>query len=722
MPCPTCGLARRPDGTCPACLLAAARTTDAVSQPLPIDLNDLRQRLPGFEILHLHGQGGMGAVYRARQRDLGRIVALKVVVPHRTEVAERFATEARALARLDHPGIVRVFDAGIAGDLCWLSMEFIDGPTLRQALGQGIMTPARALALLPDLCGALQYAHDQGVVHRDLKPENLLLTPEGRVKIADFGLARLLGDPAVAPTRTGVVMGTMSYMAPEQIERPGTVDHRADLFALGVVAYELLTGELPLGRFAAPSQKVAIDVRLDEVVLRALEKEPERRWQRAAEIGSRVEDIAARPAPPTGEDLVTVATWRGWPLVHLARGVDPTTGQPRTARGLVAIGPRAVGAIAIGGRARGLVALGGLATGVVAIGGVALGVVSLGGLSLGLGLGLGGLAVGALAWGGVAVGGIALGGVATGAVAGGGVAFPWLTTADGWSLAVREGLPWLGGPGMMVAVMLLALVPVVLPLLARALPRWGAWRMPSTGTPSMGIVPAVLLTIVLLTAQATLVVPALTAPAAPTKAIIADGRRIAEALQKGRWAEARRHFGSRLHEAVTEDLLAEVTEGAAARVGGWQGMGEITVAPTTTPGYRTVRVPLQGREGVVPLRWVVNRNGLGVGIWLDAPPLGDAEVTTLAERVADALIARRFTDVEALESRTVRQALGADRLAEVWATLGSAALQRGPVTVRRQQGLSVATLSLTSPEGAWILEVSINDVGLVIGLFIRPGA
>ena len=173
---------------------------------------------------------------------------------------------------------------------------------------------------------------------------------------------------------------------------------------------------------------------------------------------------------------------------------------------------------------------------------------------------------------------------------------------------------------------------------------------------------------------------------------------------------------------MNEDLLAEVTEGAAARVGGWQGMGEATVAPTTTPGYRTIRVPLQGREGVVALRWVVNRNGLGVGIWLDAPPLGDAEVRALAERVADALIAHRFTDVEALESRTVREALGADRLAEVWATLGSAALQRGSVTVRRQQGLSVATVPLTSAEGTWALDVSINDVGRVMGLFIRPGA
>src|SRR5439155_18119915 len=144
------------------------------------------------------------------------------------------------------------------------------------------------------ICDALQFAHDEGIVHRDIKPENILLDKKGRVKIADFGLAKILGKQPTDFTITGKgeKMGTPHYMAPEQVEKPQTVDHRADIYSLGVVFYEMLTGELPLGRFAAPSQKVQIDVRLDEVVLRALEKEPERRYQQESQVRTDVETIA----------------------------------------------------------------------------------------------------------------------------------------------------------------------------------------------------------------------------------------------------------------------------------------------------------------------------------------------------------------------------------------------------------------------------------------------
>ncbi len=176
-------------------------------------------------------------------------------------------------------------------------MEFVDGVNLRRLLDTGKLASEEALAIVPQVCDALQYAHDHGVVHRDIKPENVLLDKEGRVKIADFGVAKLVGRDASDLTLTGAgqIMGTPQYMAPEQIEHPLEVDHRADIYSLGVVFYQMLTGELPLGRFAPPSKKVQIDVRLDEVVLRALEKEPERRYQQVSEIKTRVETIVKTP-------------------------------------------------------------------------------------------------------------------------------------------------------------------------------------------------------------------------------------------------------------------------------------------------------------------------------------------------------------------------------------------------------------------------------------------
>jgi hypothetical protein len=179
-------------------------------------------------------------------------------------------------------------------------MEFVDGTDLRRVLQAGELSPEEALSIVPQICEALQFAHDEGIVHRDIKPENILLDKKGRVKIADFGLAKLLGRPAAPYTLTadGHRMGTPHYMAPEQIEHPGQVDHRADIYSLGVVFYEMLTGELPLGRFAPPSKKVHVDIKLDEVVLRTLEKEPERRYQQASEVKTDVETIKAESRPP----------------------------------------------------------------------------------------------------------------------------------------------------------------------------------------------------------------------------------------------------------------------------------------------------------------------------------------------------------------------------------------------------------------------------------------
>jgi predicted Ser/Thr protein kinase len=364
--CPKCGAALpsdAPQGLCPACLLAQAAgpsisdwsaevagedmaPTGAVDEAASSTSNpavapttpftpggrfaaptaeELAPRFPQLEIIELIGRGGMGAVYKARQPGLDRLVALKILPPDPAAgaaFAERFTREARALARLSHPNIVAVYDFGQADGLFYFLMEYVDGANLRQAQQAGHLQPAQALKIVPQICEALQYAHDEGIVHRDIKPENVLLDRRGRVKIADFGLAKLLAPSAADRSLTGSqqVMGTYHYMAPEQMERPGEVDHRADIYALGVVFYEMLTGELPLGRFAPPSQVVEVDVRLDDVVLRTLEKKPERRYQQASQLKTEVDSIASSPAKGG----------RGSPEAHAAgvgvsRGARPLT-------------------------------------------------------------------------------------------------------------------------------------------------------------------------------------------------------------------------------------------------------------------------------------------------------------------------------------------------------------------------------------------------------------
>jgi hypothetical protein len=196
-------------------------------------------------------------------------------------------------------------------------MEYVDGPNLRQVQRTGRLAPEQALRIVPEICEALQFAHDRGVVHRDIKPENVLLDRDGHVKITDFGIAKMIGPDAETVALTGGVdvIGTPHYMAPEQIERPLDVDHRADIYSLGVVFYELLTGELPLGRFEAPSQRVQVDVRLDDVVLRALEKEPARRYQQVSEVKTRVDSIAS--SAPTVVQPRVVRRRRINPLVPI---------------------------------------------------------------------------------------------------------------------------------------------------------------------------------------------------------------------------------------------------------------------------------------------------------------------------------------------------------------------------------------------------------------------
>jgi serine/threonine protein kinase len=376
--CPQCGTPLPSGalaGLCPACLLkmgAAADTITEGKQPpfTPPSLAELAPLFPQLELLELIGKGGMGAVYKARQKQLDRIVALKILPPGIGDdpaFAERFAREAKALAKLNHPGIVTLYEFGRADlpvslgneaaqqhrptteghsgprpstfaprqPLYYFLMEFVDGLNLRQLLHAGRIAPREALAIVPQICDSLQFAHDQGIVHRDIKPENILLDRRGRVKVADFGLAKIVGaergsvsrsnetatdasansetsltgqtaaghSPALRElTDAGKVMGTPQYMSPEQFEAPGEVDHRADIYALGVVFYQMLTGELPGKKIEAPSRKVQIDVRLDEVVLRALEKKPELRYQHVSALKTQVEAITGTPDFRSGHE------------------------------------------------------------------------------------------------------------------------------------------------------------------------------------------------------------------------------------------------------------------------------------------------------------------------------------------------------------------------------------------------------------------------------------
>jgi Protein kinase domain len=307
--CPECGAVLpgdSPEGLCVRCLLQRAMLSPEPAPNLVSpsgaafvapDPAKLAPHFPQLEILTLLGQGGMGAVYKARQLKLDRFVAVKILPAEwgrDPAFAERFSREARALARLSHPHIVAVHDFGEAGGYFYLLMEYVDGANLRQILQSGPLEARTALQFIPQICDALQYAHDEGVVHRDVKPENILVDQRGRVRIADFGLAKLVGPSRASFTLTGSyqVMGTLDYMAPEQRSRPQEVDHRADIYSLGVVFYEMLTGELPLGRFSPPSQTAGVDGRLDEIVHRALEREPEQRYQHVSEVRSALESVS----------------------------------------------------------------------------------------------------------------------------------------------------------------------------------------------------------------------------------------------------------------------------------------------------------------------------------------------------------------------------------------------------------------------------------------------
>ena len=305
--CARCGCTfpeTAPAGECPACLMQQA--LEEPTLPLlshvgpPPSHAEIQELFADMEVLELLGRGGMGIVYKARHIDMDRLVAVKLLAPHLATdptSAERFLREARALARFTHPHIVAVHHVGRSGAVVYIVMEFVDGTSLRDCLRSGKLTAHESLRLVPQICDAIQFAHDHGVIHRDIKPENILIDRAGDVKIVDFGLAKFGDDSAITLTGTDVRMGTHHYMAPEQFTNATGVDHRADIYSLGVMFYEMLTGGLPTPQCAPPSEKAGTDPRLDKVVARSLRDEPDERYQQAGEIKSDLERIAAAPRP-----------------------------------------------------------------------------------------------------------------------------------------------------------------------------------------------------------------------------------------------------------------------------------------------------------------------------------------------------------------------------------------------------------------------------------------
>jgi eukaryotic-like serine/threonine-protein kinase len=293
----------------------AVRTigTEAGETPPPV-------QVPGYELLGSLGRGGMGIVYKARQISLNRIVALKMILSGEhahPDTLGRFYREAKAVARLQHPNIVQIYEIGHSGDHPYFSLEYLAGGCLQQQIARISQTPRQVAQLVETLARAVYYAHRQGIIHRDLKPANILLAADGTPKITDFGLAKQIEDDS-SQTRTGAILGTPAYMAPEQARGWGTIGPAADIYALGAVLYDLLTGRPPFeggtvldtlllvqSQDPVPPQRhqPSIPADLQTICLKCLHKAPARRYLTAQDLADDLrrfldgQPIQARPTP-----------------------------------------------------------------------------------------------------------------------------------------------------------------------------------------------------------------------------------------------------------------------------------------------------------------------------------------------------------------------------------------------------------------------------------------
>ncbi|WP_395740743.1 protein kinase domain-containing protein [Prosthecobacter sp.] len=288
------------------------RTTGGHLRWQPPSPEHLQELLPAYEILGIIGKGGMGAVYQGRQKSLDRLVAIKLLPPEAADndmqFVERFKNEARTMAKMNHPAIVHVYDFGETSDhQLYIVMEFIDGTDVAKMIqSQGKLPPEHALAISAHVCDALQYAHTHGVVHRDIKPANILLNMEGQVKVADFGLAKTADAGDAGLTKTNMAMGTPDFVAPEALTPGMIVDSRADLYAVGVMLYNMLTGQVPRGAFHMPSVTCATDLRFDNIIGKCMQMDREARYQTAFDIRRDLDVILTTPLARQGVRTISV--------------------------------------------------------------------------------------------------------------------------------------------------------------------------------------------------------------------------------------------------------------------------------------------------------------------------------------------------------------------------------------------------------------------------------
>ena len=250
-------------------------------------------RLGHYEIIGEIGSGGMAVVYKGIQTSLNRTVAIKVLpesFARDEEFIARFDREAETIARLNHPNIIQIIDRGKEGRTCYFVMEYVDGTSLDSFLREKSLTLRQMIDIALQICDALSYAHARGVVHRDLKPSNILIERNTlRAKVADFGLVQLAQTSSEMSTLTqsNIAMGTIEYMAPEQRKDARAVDHRADIFSLGIILYEMFTGQLPVGHFKRPGElNGEIPRALDDIIFRCLKPNPADRYQSADEVAA----------------------------------------------------------------------------------------------------------------------------------------------------------------------------------------------------------------------------------------------------------------------------------------------------------------------------------------------------------------------------------------------------------------------------------------------------
>ena len=253
--------------------------------------------VPGgrYQAESIIGIGGMGVVYRGRQTSLNRPIALKLL--RRGDggdygFEDRFKREAQSMAMLNHPNIVMIFDYGeLNKDYLYFAMELVDGTDVSEIIRSGAMTPQLVMLLIPQICYALEYAHAKGIVHRDIKPANILVSRQGEAKLTDFGLAKKVDQFNSFVTQTHMVMGTPEYAAPEQSSAHREVDHRADIYAVGVLLYQMLTNQLPRGSWGPPSSTKGVDKRFDAIVTKALMADRNQRYQSITEMRRALETL-----------------------------------------------------------------------------------------------------------------------------------------------------------------------------------------------------------------------------------------------------------------------------------------------------------------------------------------------------------------------------------------------------------------------------------------------